>query len=113
MMGTVMRSSELERMDLNSLWTLHTELREVLARKISAEKETLEERLRHVESRPARRSVKRGPERRPYPPVFPQYCNPDEPTQTWAGRGKQPRWLVNQLKSGRMVDEFRIVQAAE
>ena len=109
MVGGIMGRDELERMDLNSLWALHTEIRDVLARKISVEKETLEERLRHISSRPPQRRVKR----RPYPPVFPQYCNPDEPSQTWAGRGKQPRWLVDQLRSGRLADEFRIVQAAE
>ena len=44
--------------------------------------------------------------RRPYPPVSPKYRNPDQPSETWAGRGKRPRWLVKQLKSGRRVEDF-------
>jgi H-NS histone family len=24
--------------------------------------------------------------------VFPKYRNPDQPAETWTGRGKQPRW---------------------
>jgi DNA-binding protein H-NS len=45
--------------------------------------------------------------------VFPKFFNPDDPSQTWAGRGKQPRWMMQQLKSGRHVDDFRIQQAAQ
>ena len=50
--------------------------------------------------------------RRPYPVVVPKYRNPERPSETWAGRGKTPRWLTAQLKSGRRIDDFRIRQAA-
>jgi len=48
-------------------------------------------------------------ERRKYPRVYPKYGNPDEPSETWSGRGKQPRWLAAALKTGRTIDEFVIV----
>lgn len=50
--------------------------------------------------------------RRPYPVVVPKYRNPERPSETWAGRGKTPRWLTAQLKSGRLIDDFRIAHAA-
>ncbi|WKA25618.1 H-NS histone family protein [Bradyrhizobium roseum] len=50
--------------------------------------------------------------RRPYPVVVPKYRNPEQPSETWAGRGKTPRWLAAQLKSGRRIDDFRIRYAA-
>jgi len=50
--------------------------------------------------------------RRPYPPVPPKYRNPDQPSETWAGRGKQPRWLVAKLGSGKRIDDFKIKKAA-
>ena len=50
--------------------------------------------------------------RRPYPQVFPKYRNPVEPSETWAGRGKKPRWLTAQLESGKQIDDFRIDLAA-
>jgi hypothetical protein len=31
-----------------------------------------------------------------------------KPSETWAGRGKQPRWLTAQLRSGKLLDDFRI-----
>jgi DNA-binding protein H-NS len=50
--------------------------------------------------------------RRPYPVVVPKYRNPERPSETWAGRGKTPRWLTAQLKSGKRIDDFRIRYAA-
>ncbi len=49
-----------------------------------------------------------GKPRRKYPAVLPKYRNPLMPSETWSGRGKQPRWLVAALKSGRKIDDFRI-----
>jgi DNA-binding protein H-NS len=54
----------------------------------------------------------KNPARRRYPQVFPKYRNPAEPSETWAGRGKKPRWLAAQLKSGKQIDDFRIDLAA-
>lgn len=42
--------------------------------------------------------------------VAPKYRNPAEPTETWSGRGKQPRWLTAQVKKGKKVEEFLIKQ---
>ena len=43
-------------------------------------------------------------------PLPAKYCNPKDPRETWAGRGKQPRWLRTQLRSGKKLDDFRIKQ---
>ncbi|MCA1458894.1 H-NS histone family protein [Bradyrhizobium sp. BRP22] len=40
--------------------------------------------------------------------VKPKYQNPDQPSQTWTGRGKQPRWLAAQLKLGKHIDDFKV-----
>jgi len=63
-------------------------------------------------SRPKSLRTKSLRVRRPYPAVVPKYRNPERPSETWAGRGKTPRWLTAQLKSGRRIDDFRIRQAA-
>jgi DNA-binding protein H-NS len=41
-------------------------------------------------------------------PVAAKYCNPWNPTQTWSGRGMQPRWLVALLKEGTALQECLI-----
>jgi DNA-binding protein H-NS len=95
-----MRQSDFERMDLDRLWELHVEISDVLKDKIGSERQRLVDRLKYLQ-RPTS-------ERRPYPPVLPKYRNPDHPSETWAGRGKQPRWLTAQLKSGSSMDDFRV-----
>lgn len=40
--------------------------------------------------------------------VPPKYRNPANPKETWTGRGKQPRWLAEQVKKGKKVEDFLI-----
>jgi DNA-binding protein H-NS len=40
--------------------------------------------------------------------VAPKYRNPANAKETWTGRGRQPRWLAEQLKKGRKAEEFLI-----
>jgi DNA-binding protein H-NS len=98
---------DFNSMSVDELWALHGEIASVLANKLAAEKAKLEKRLGELQSK----AVSSGSfqrERRPYPQVFPKYRNPAEPSETWAGRGKQPRWLIAQLRSGKKLDDFRI-----
>ena len=36
-----------------------------------------------------------------------KYANPDEPAQTWSGRGRRPRWVTEQLEAGRSLEDMR------
>jgi DNA-binding protein H-NS len=115
-------SMKLSKLDLKSrsiedLWTLHEKVGAVLSEKLTTEKRGLEERLARLNraaiEKPAtaRAALKvrgRRTMRRKYPPVLPKYRNPSDPSETWAGRGKQPRWLVSQLKAGKKIDDFLI-----
>ena len=110
-MGTFMKDNYFDGLTIDDLWLLHLAISRMLSEKIIVEKNLLEKRLSAL--KPVASSEPRSRERRPYPPVFPKFFNPEDPSQTWAGRGKQPRWLIEQLKSGRHVDDFRIQQAAQ
>jgi DNA-binding protein H-NS len=52
--------------------------------------------------RAARKSTKAGSK------VAPKYRHPDNHSQTWAARGKQPRWLAAEIAKGRKLEEFAI-----
>jgi len=103
---------DFKSMSTDELWALHEKIATHLSAKLTAERNALELRLkqltRGVESQPAKPST----ERRPYPKVVPKFRNPDRPSETWAGRGKKPRWLTAQLKRGKPIDDFRIRQLA-
>lgn len=40
--------------------------------------------------------------------VAPRYRNTSDPSETWTGRGKQPRWLAAQIAGGAQVTDFLI-----
>ena len=40
--------------------------------------------------------------------VAPKYRNPANPKETWAGRGKQPKWLAAETSKGKKLEEFLI-----
>lgn len=40
--------------------------------------------------------------------VSPKYANPDDPTMTWTGRGRKPHWVVDQLNSGKTLEDLLI-----
>ena len=103
-----MTRDDLKSMSAEELWSLHEMVNSVLAGKIIAEKAQLERRLQQLGQAPSVSAKKTSHDRRPYPQVFPKYRNPAQPGETWAGRGKQPRWLTAQLKSGKKLDDFRI-----
>jgi DNA-binding protein H-NS len=106
------KPDDLKSMSIDELWALHLEITSVLASRISAEKTQLEQRLKQLQSSGTSNGKFRH-ERRPYPQVFPKYRNPAEPSETWAGRGKQPRWLTAQLRSGKKLDDFRIQPSSD
>ena len=107
-----MKRNDFKSMSTDELWALHEEIASRLAASLLAEKRVLEDRLKQLKggAEAGRESSSTG--RRPYPTVVPKFRNPDRPSETWAGRGKTPRWLAAKLKSGKRIDDFRIKQVA-
>src|SRR5882724_11257685 len=107
----------LDAMSIDEMWQLHEEISQILSVRLTTEKRELEKRLAQLrrengmrQSKPEdARSVDGLPrDRREYPRVLPKYRNPQEPSETWSGRGKQPRWLAAALKTGHSIEEFVI-----
>jgi DNA-binding protein H-NS len=108
------KKPNFDGMSVDELWQLHEELGQVLSVRLTSEKRELEKRLaqlrREKEMRQSEPESRQGAprERRKYPRVFPKYRNPEGPSETWSGRGKQPRWLKAALKAGHRIEEFAI-----
>jgi DNA-binding protein H-NS len=45
-------------------------------------------------------------------PVAAKYRNPENASETWAGRGLKPRWLTAAIKSGKKLESFLIAGAS-
>jgi DNA-binding protein H-NS len=114
----LMKKNDLEVMSVDELWSLHEEISRTLLAKIMVEKCELEKRLavlnrgKHAIEEGATVQTEDRKVRRKYPRVFPKYRNPLTSSETWSGRGKQPRWLVAAIKSGSRLEDFLIDDAS-
>jgi DNA-binding protein H-NS len=105
----------LESMSVDEMWQLHEEISQLLSVRLTSEKRELEKRLEQLRRDKVPTSkylngakeIARAP-RRKYPRVYPKYQNPNEPSETWSGRGKTPRWLAAALKTGHNLKDFAI-----
>ena len=117
----MVRKLNLDAMSVDEIWQLHETIIEVLATRLTAEKYALEKRLsqlRHEKdtsllhqgesASPAAGNGAPHEQQRKYNKVSPKYRNPDEPTETWSGRGKRPRWLTAALLTGHKIEDFVI-----
>lgn len=108
---------DFEAMSFDDLWSLHEQISQILAVRITSEKRELERRLavlnrsrgaiEGASNEGAQSYSSNGKARRKYPRVLPKYRNP-QTSETWSGRGKQPRWLVAAIKTGHRIEEFAI-----
>lgn len=108
----------LDSMSIDEVWHLHEEIIRILLTRLTSEKRQLEERLEQLSRErkeisgwdPVELELKKDThgEQRKYPKVLPKYRNPDERSETWSGRGKQPRWMTRALQAGRTIEELLI-----
>jgi DNA-binding protein H-NS len=106
---------DIETMSTDEMWQLHVEIGRVLSVRLTSEKREMEKRLDRLHREngmPQAKAAVVGQntrrERRRYPRVLAKYQNPNEPSETWSGRGKQPRWLTAALKTGHTIEDFII-----
>lgn len=117
--GKMIKKMNLDAMSVDEIWQLHEEIERILPVLLRAKKRVLEmrlEQLRHDDKQADRtepsedKDLQRTPKRK-YPPVYPKYLNPKEPTETWSGRGNMPRWLAEALRIGHKLEEFAVGNA--
>lgn len=106
-----MKNTDLQAMSVDELWELHEAVVAELGQKMAAERALLEARLRQLGAVTGNGLPVRT--KRPYPKVVPKYRNPKNQNETWAGRGKQPRWLLAQLRRGKKLNDFLIMNERE
>jgi DNA-binding protein H-NS len=106
---------EITRLSTEELWKIHETVAEVLADRIIAERESLDSKLAMLKQRGLVKP--QGGEgsqpvrsKRKYPKVPQKYRNPQDHSQTWSGRGKQPHWVAKLLKSGVKLPELIMPQ---
>ena len=102
-----MKKSDLEKMSHDALWDLHLRIVEVLSKRLEDETSKLQKQLDEL-GRQLGKSPEGLFERRPDARAKPKFRNPDNPSETWSGTGRMPRWLVEFIESGRKRDDFKV-----
>jgi DNA-binding protein H-NS len=101
-----MKENGFKSLSVEELWGFREAIATALDAKMVAKKSVLEDRLKQLGHQARIDQI--GKARRSYAAVSPKYRNPNQPSKTWSGRGKRPRWLAAALKSGKRLDDFRI-----
>jgi DNA-binding protein H-NS len=100
--------TKLESRSVDELIALRQEISEILNAKVLEQRRSLESELAKLNRfRGSSRST--GDARKP---VAPKYRNPENPSETWAGRGLKPRWLKSAIEGGKKLDDFLISRSA-
>jgi DNA-binding protein H-NS len=104
----------LKSMSVAKLQDLKSQIDAAIAEKTRTRRQELETELANLTSYAGggRRGWHAG-RGGPRGSVAPKYRNPDNPGETWAGRGLRPRWLVAALKGGKKLEDFAIRGAAK
>jgi DNA-binding protein H-NS len=103
-------SMALKSMSIEKLVALRGQVEAMLSSKVVEQRRALEtelSKLGRFQPGKSRSKTARG-----YGAVAPKYRNPENPTETWAGRGLKPRWLTAAIKSGKKAEDFLIAGAA-
>jgi DNA-binding protein H-NS len=98
----------LKTMSVAKLQDLKTKVEAAISAKVSERRHELESELSKLSSFDGRGGAAKRGRGGARGPVAPKYRNPDNPAETWAGRGLQPRWLAAAIKSGKKREDFAV-----
>jgi DNA-binding protein H-NS len=103
----------LKSMSIDKLTKLRDQVDTALHSKVADERRTLEAELTKLSRLSTSKSRSKGLRLGARGPVAPKYRNPEDPSETWTGRGLKPRWLAAALKAGKKLEHFSIAQTAK
>ena len=104
-----MKDSQLDKMSLKELKALMSRVEKSIRSKHDRERADLRSRMRQMAENAGfsltdlfgGKGGKRGP-------VSAKFAHPDDPSLTWSGRGRMPKWLSEKVKAGASAQDFRI-----
>jgi DNA-binding protein H-NS len=99
----------LKSMSIDRLTDLRHRVEAALAGKVTDQRRELESELAKLNRFQGGKTLrKNGSGFGLRAPVPPKYRNPQNPEETWAGRGLRPKWLTAAIKGGKSADDFLI-----
>jgi DNA-binding protein H-NS len=106
-------SRNLKTMSFDKLSKLRDQVDAILHAKVAEERRAMQSRLNELDRLAPNGARAKGASRGSRGAVPAKYRNPENPAETWAGRGLKPRWLAAALKSGKKIEDFSIEGSAK
>jgi DNA-binding protein H-NS len=108
---------DVEHLGDQELHTMMQRFKEVLSSRFTARTQEFRELAREMGfavtmtklgRETTRRGTRQAQEEDRRRGVLPKYRNPDNPMETWAERGRKPKWVQDRLDQGTPLDELLI-----
>jgi DNA-binding protein H-NS len=104
----------LKTMSIEKLVELKGRVEAAISAKVTEQRRALQTKLASLTHfKGGTKGAKPGSSRGVQGAVAPKYRNPENPAETWAGRGLKPRWLTAAIKSGKKAEDFLIAGMAD
>jgi DNA-binding protein H-NS len=103
----------LKTMSIDKLRDLKNKVESAISTRISERRRELESELSKLAAFAGRGKATKFSGGGTRGPVAPKYRNPENPAETWPGRGLKPRWLAAAIKAGKKLDDFLIPGATK
>jgi DNA-binding protein H-NS len=103
----------LKSLSVKKLIGLRHQIDAILGAKVADERRTLQTELAKLTRFESGARSKSAFGRGARGSVAPKYRNPENPAETWAGRGLKPRWLSAAIKAGKKLENFSIAGTAK
>lgn len=109
-----MKLPNLKPYAVADLIILRDNINVIISKNIGRERAALERQLAAINGyvTPKNGVKKRRPHKLKGIKVAPKYRNPEDRSETWAGRGATPRWMKAAIKGGAKKDDFLIKKGA-
>lgn len=104
--------TDLSKLSLSELHTLNSELTEAIKSRQYLDISKAREQILHI-AQSAGLSVRdilsdKVAKRPQTAPVAAKHRNPDDASQTWSGRGRQPLWIKKLLAEGKSLGDLAV-----
>jgi len=103
-----LQPKNLKSMSIEKLSALRDQVDAAITAKVAEDRRTVQEQLSRLDRLAVGGARAKGLGRGLRGANPPKYRNPDNPAETWAGRGLKPRWLSAALKSGKKLEDLAI-----
>src|SRR6185295_17232474 len=108
--GMAKSGVDLSKLSLEELNALSRDIESEIEARRAAEKERVLSQLRELAASlgMSLEELLKEERKKGHAPVQAKYRNPEDPSQTWSGRGKRPLWVVAALEAGKTLEDLAV-----